>query len=112
VPTVDGFFPAIKLEMSRAGFQLAVLGRMLRSCLVGADCRDTEEYHPVEGESVDRKWPALITIKPRRPAMRPMATSAALRNKTGLKCSLPPLASATLLRSCLRGYGADASRRS
>jgi hypothetical protein len=62
VPTVDGFFPAIKLEMSRAGFQLAVLGRMLRSCLVGADCRDTE-YHPVEGESGDRKWPALITIK-------------------------------------------------
>src|SRR6185312_16533052 len=41
-------------------FQLAMLGRMLFSCLVDADYRDTEKFYAAaEGNGVDRDWPAL-----------------------------------------------------
>jgi len=44
-------------------FQLAMLGRMLFSCLVDADFRDTESfYFSAEGKTVDRDWPLLAHI--------------------------------------------------
>jgi len=61
-----GLFPAgfkphqdIKLR----GFQLAMLGRMVFSCLVDADYRDTEKFYvEAEGRSVERDWPQLTAI--------------------------------------------------
>ncbi|MDE2378934.1 CRISPR-associated endonuclease Cas3'' [Bradyrhizobium sp.] len=47
----------------RAAFQLAMLGRMLFSCLVDADYRDTERFYAeAEGGSVDCDWPVLAAI--------------------------------------------------
>jgi CRISPR-associated endonuclease/helicase Cas3 len=47
-------------------FQLAMFGRMLFSCLVDADFRDTEcFYAKAEGKSVDRDWPAIPAIADR-----------------------------------------------
>jgi CRISPR-associated endonuclease/helicase Cas3 len=44
-------------------FQLAMLGRMVFSCLADADFRDTEcFYTEAKGERVDRDWPALPDI--------------------------------------------------
>jgi CRISPR-associated endonuclease/helicase Cas3 len=62
-PEASGLFPAgfkWHLDKSRAGFQLAMLGRMAFSCLVDADYRDTEEFY--RGADADRDWPALVTI--------------------------------------------------
>ena len=43
-----------------AGFQLAMFGRMVFSCLVDADYRDTERFYAeAKGERIDREWPAL-----------------------------------------------------
>lgn len=48
-----------------AGFDLSVLGRMVFSCLVDADFRDTEAYYDrLENRSRDRDWPALPDILP------------------------------------------------
>lgn len=47
------------------GFDLSVLGRMLFSCLVDADFRDTEAYYDqLEGRKSHRDWPALADILP------------------------------------------------
>lgn len=47
------------------GFDLSVLGRMLFSCLVDADFRDTEAYYDqLEGRESHRDWPALADILP------------------------------------------------
>jgi CRISPR-associated endonuclease/helicase Cas3 len=44
-------------------FQLAMFGRMVFSCLVDADFRDTERFYlEAEGKSPDRDWPGLQTI--------------------------------------------------
>lgn len=44
-------------------YQLAFFGRMVFSCLVDADFRDTEEFYArAEGRSVDREWPCLPEI--------------------------------------------------
>ena len=46
-----------------ASLQLALLGRMVFSCLVDADYRDTEAFcAAARGESIDREWPALKEI--------------------------------------------------
>ena len=46
-----------------AAFDLSVAGRMLFSCLVDADFRDTEAYYNrLEGRRRDRTWPALPDI--------------------------------------------------
>ncbi|MGV0817532.1 CRISPR-associated endonuclease Cas3'' [Martelella sp. AMO21009] len=46
-------------------FAWALMGRMIFSCLVDADFRDTEAfYHQVEGKSADRAWPALQALLP------------------------------------------------
>lgn len=53
-----------RLRPKRA-FQLALLGRMLFSCLVDADFRDTERFYAlVAGHEVDRDWPALAGLLP------------------------------------------------
>lgn len=45
---------------TRRDFDLSVAVRMLFSCLVEADFRDTEAFHaPFAGQHHDREWPAL-----------------------------------------------------
>ncbi|MGD9919440.1 MAG: CRISPR-associated endonuclease Cas3'' [Paenirhodobacter sp.] len=47
------------------GFDLSVAGRMVFSCLVDADFRDTEAYYDaLEGRARDRDWPALGALLP------------------------------------------------
>ena len=47
------------------GFMLAMLGRMLFSCLADADFQDTEQFYArVEGRTVDRTWPRLTDLLP------------------------------------------------
>jgi len=54
-----------KTDRERSAFQLAVLGRMIFSCLVDADFKDTERFYDmVEGRSADREWPELAKILP------------------------------------------------
>jgi CRISPR-associated endonuclease/helicase Cas3 len=49
----------------RCAFQLGFLGRMLFSCLVDADYKDTEEFYcQAENRIVDRDWPSLKTLLP------------------------------------------------
>lgn len=53
-------FALRQISREHAAFQLALLGRMIFSCLVDADFLDTEShYAKVSGASVDRAWPAL-----------------------------------------------------
>lgn len=48
-----------------AGFDLSVLGRMVFSCLVDADFRDTEAFYDrLENRNRDRDWPSLRAILP------------------------------------------------
>ncbi len=59
---MPGFVPRMQ---GYRGFRLAFFGRMLFSCLVDADFKDTEAfYNAVEGRTVDRDWPALPSILP------------------------------------------------
>lgn len=47
------------------GFSLAMLGRMLFSCLVDADFQDTERFYAkMEGRAVDRTWLRLADLLP------------------------------------------------
>ena len=47
----------------RGAFQVAMLGRMLFSCLIDADRRDTECFYArAERQGIDREWPALTAI--------------------------------------------------
>jgi CRISPR-associated endonuclease/helicase Cas3 len=65
-PEASDLFPAgfrWGADKTRAPFQLAMLGRMVFSCLVDADYSDTETFYAeAEGRSVDRSWPALAKI--------------------------------------------------
>jgi len=50
---------------AKAAFQLGFLGRMIFSCLVDADFKDTEQFYArIEGREVDRQWPALQSLLP------------------------------------------------
>jgi CRISPR-associated endonuclease/helicase Cas3 len=65
-PAASGLFPTCfkwhEVKSQRA-FQLAMLGRMLFSCLVDADYRDTEKFYAeAEGVGIDRDWPILSGI--------------------------------------------------
>lgn len=52
-------------DKTKAAFQLALLGRMIFSCLVDADYKDTERFYAtVSGETIDRGWPELPQILP------------------------------------------------
>jgi CRISPR-associated endonuclease/helicase Cas3 len=65
-PEASGLFPdhfKPHDDKCRRAFQLAMFGRMLFSCLVDADYRDTEAfYSEAEGKPVDREWPTLAAI--------------------------------------------------
>jgi CRISPR-associated endonuclease/helicase Cas3 len=55
---------AFKSKINGA-FRLAFLGRMLFSCLVDADFKDTAAfYNRIEGTTADREWPELQAILP------------------------------------------------
>lgn len=55
----------LRPDRGKAGFDLSVAVRMLFSCLVDADYRDTEAfYDQLEGRSRDRVWPDLQTLLP------------------------------------------------
>jgi CRISPR-associated endonuclease/helicase Cas3 len=59
-PPADGLTPRFDWEKDRLAYQFAFLGRMLFSCLVDADFRDTERFYAhAEGRSVDQDWPLL-----------------------------------------------------
>jgi CRISPR-associated endonuclease/helicase Cas3 len=65
-PETDGLFPKTFKQHDDKGltaFQLAMFGRMLFSCLVDADFRDTEAFYAKSrGERPDRDWAALADI--------------------------------------------------
>ncbi len=50
---------------TNAAFQFAFLGRMIFSCLVDADFKDTEAfYNRIENRKSDRDWPRLQSLLP------------------------------------------------
>jgi CRISPR-associated endonuclease/helicase Cas3 len=50
-------------DKDRVAFQLAMFGRMVFSCLVDADFRDTEDFYcTAEGKTVDRDWRPLADV--------------------------------------------------
>lgn len=54
-----------KESAARLAFQFAFLGRMIFSCLVDADFKDTEAFYArTEGRDIDREWPALPALLP------------------------------------------------
>jgi CRISPR-associated endonuclease/helicase Cas3 len=70
-PQADDLWPGLKPKQhndkqcaqAHAAFQLGFLGRMIFSCLVDADYRDTEcFYAALEGWTPDRHWPALAAV--------------------------------------------------
>lgn len=60
-PVAEGLWPqGIELQKEGLGFSLGFLGRMLFSCLVDADYKDTEAFYAENGQHViDRDWPQL-----------------------------------------------------
>src|SRR5260370_34484888 len=56
-----GLAPAnLKPRAKIGGFQVALLGRMIFSCLVDADFLGTEAFYAsVEGRQVEHGWPVL-----------------------------------------------------
>ncbi len=61
----SGLMPGFSWEKERLSFQMAFCGRMLFSCLVDADFKDTEAfYSALEGRQVDRVWQSLQQLLP------------------------------------------------
>lgn len=59
-PGMPASFKWNSADKSAFAFQISVLGRMLFSCLVDADYKDTEAFYAdAEGKQVDRDWPTL-----------------------------------------------------
>lgn len=59
-PQTDGIIPSMTFDPTKFAFQLGFLGRMIFSCLVDADFRDTEQFYAkAEGWQADRTWPKL-----------------------------------------------------
>ncbi|PRD40723.1 CRISPR-associated endonuclease Cas3'' [Phyllobacterium phragmitis] len=64
-PDATGLMPDFDWirDKDKAAFQLGFLGRMIFSCLVDADFRDTEAfYEGIKREKKDRDWPALGAV--------------------------------------------------
>ncbi len=63
-PDITGLWPeGFILDQKRVAFQLSFLTRMIFSCLVDADFRDTENfYSTAEGKTVDRDWLILSEV--------------------------------------------------
>lgn len=54
-----------RMRRDHAAFDLSVAARMIFSCLVDADFRDTEAFYSrIEGRQPDRNWPALAGLLP------------------------------------------------
>lgn len=54
-----------KISSEHGKFQLAFMARMMFSCLVDADFKDTEHFYSrLEGLQKDRKWPDLAGLLP------------------------------------------------
>ncbi|MBO0664436.1 CRISPR-associated endonuclease Cas3'' [Jiella sp. MQZ9-1] len=67
VPTdLTGLYPEFDWHVGkRKGPQLALLGRMIFSCLVDADYKETERYYDtIGGIRRDRDWPSLAACLP------------------------------------------------
>jgi CRISPR-associated endonuclease/helicase Cas3 len=76
-------------DRARLPFQLGFLGRMLFSCLVDADFRDTEAFYAgAQVRGVDREWPALPGIVERLIAAFDayMAEKRKTATQTALNC--------------------------
>lgn len=64
-PDASGLTPKFAIAKKTAPFAVGFLGRMIFSCLVDADYKDTEAfYNRVEGRTVDRVWLSLPEILP------------------------------------------------
>ena len=65
-PDGKGLFPSnFQLVGEHTHFRLALVTRMIFSCLVDADFKDTESFYcSLEGLQKDRHWPALPDILP------------------------------------------------
>jgi CRISPR-associated endonuclease/helicase Cas3 len=65
-PEIEDLLPSFTWclnDKARFAFQLGMLGRMIFSCLVDADFRDTEAFYArTEGREIDRAWPQLQSI--------------------------------------------------
>ena len=64
-PVASGLMPSAMSwgDKGSAAYRLGFFGRMVFSCLVDADFRDTEAFYcAAEGRSVDRDWPQLPNI--------------------------------------------------
>ena len=65
-PDATGLWPegfTLGKDRETTAFQLSFLTRMIFSCLVDADFRDTEGFYAgAKGEAVDRDWPTLPEI--------------------------------------------------
>lgn len=68
VPVASGLVPTFLHgwnDRKRRAFHAAFLGRMIFSCLVDADFRDTEAFYTrTEGRQVDRAWRSLSDLLP------------------------------------------------
>ncbi|MBP0573369.1 hypothetical protein J8J27_21975, partial [Mycobacterium tuberculosis] len=66
-PDVSRLMPSVPFKGAKdhVAFRLAFLGRMIFSCLVDADYKDTEAFYGrTEGKVADRAWPALAERLP------------------------------------------------
>ncbi len=63
-PNAQALMPTFDFgDKASVPFRLALLGRMIFSCLVDADFKDTEAFYcSVEGRTVDREWPSLRSL--------------------------------------------------
>ena len=65
-PDATGLWPegfTLGKDRETTAFQLSFLTRMIFSCLVDADFRDTEHFYAqAKGETIDRDWPTLPKI--------------------------------------------------
>lgn len=61
----DWLAPMIRPGNPHLAFDLSVIGRMLFSCLVDADFKNTETFYTaLENRQADRKWPLLQDLLP------------------------------------------------
>ncbi|MFB2553754.1 CRISPR-associated helicase Cas3' [Ensifer soli] len=69
-PSAEGLVPSFISRFDRqdrqvAAFQFSMIARMLFSCLVDADFKDTEAfYQALDGRTADRDWPELQASLP------------------------------------------------
>ncbi len=65
---LSGLMPAsvmARMTKATAAFDFSVLTRLLFSCLVDADFKDTEKFYAaLEKRDVDRRWPTLGSLLP------------------------------------------------